>query len=143
MPSIAYYKEQFRRIATGHDNVTGLQPLHRLSKPLFASYNRGFPVQWHDSESRELDASRRFQRIGLPWEEWTLPVIAICEIEYLFSTFGSTEDVLVTIKTLNKRTLTWGVYNATMVYPVLGEIQDLGADYAPFTLEMRDLRPVV
>lgn len=106
------------KIAVGHNNIVGLKAWNKLNPPLFKGFSF-INVEYKEPTER-MNASRRYVDFGKPSTVLVFETLDDCEIKYIMDTFfasGVNADCLVTIKTENRSTRTWGYYNATMKRP--------------------------
>lgn len=131
------------QIAAGHNNQLNLKFFHKLDDCLFQRYRTYIPFEWHNSESVELGADKRYVLIGLPWYELLFPYITEEEYKYLVTTFASNKkDGLVTFVGYDRSETVWKTFNGTLVLPEDLEYDQEYGFYRDFRLEIRYLQVI-
>lgn len=131
------------QLAVGHSEIGNLTSIDNLDSGNFKNYLIwGMLTEWHDYESRELDGNRRYRVYGRPWCAWIFFNLTKDTLDYLLTTLTPSESGEVTIRTLNKRTGEFEIYNAIMHAPDIGNPSEAQYDMTEWfsvRFEMRDL----
>jgi hypothetical protein len=131
-------------IAPGHDNPLAMQHLHELNPPLFADFELGVELEWHDSEGAEYDGDNELVLIGPKMVIAKFGAVYTAEHKYLKATFATSKPRTgpVTIQVHDRDTDTWPVYNATLELPNTADLPWLFNAWEGYDVKFYDLELV-
>lgn len=135
------FLSDLQAISLGQANEAGMKHLHWYNYDLFKDYATYVDSEFVPYESRRLSGARRYKPMGLPTCKWKFPYFDASQVGWWITNYfaSGTQDVGVTIRTLDTSVNAWYNYSAYLSKPEFHTFLKTG-NYYDVVMEFYDLR---